>query len=297
MVPAGPGAVLLPALPWLRASGRPGPGRPPASFRSFVHRGRSGRSLRLGRKCTGVTEGISLEDDSETSRLASLRQKHRWSFNALLAAIRGSTGALQGGQTHTCVLIDHPRHAANVGSVLRQASILQGPGSGDAVSAVLLGTSSGALGPTERFLKSAIRISLAAKHPLDHGSRLVVLPPGDLAWALDALRAEGYQLCALENMESCSQAPSAPPVYPVWDAPLGQHARLLFLAGGEDKSLAPEIICMCDFQCYVPAVECSLAAGAAARRELGQTGQNPTLNLAHAVVLAIYERRRQLHFR
>lgn len=193
------------------------------------------------------------------------------------------------------MLIDNPKHASNVGSVLRQASVLQGPMGADAISAVLLSSSSPDAVPlTERFLKSALRISLAARHPLDHATRLVVLPRGNPVWALEALRAEGYVLCALENKEACSVRQGAGAPQRIWDAPLGRPERLLFLAGGEETGLSPELLNLCDGQCFIPGAECPLAIGQAFREELGQEGQNPSMNLAHAVVIALYERRRQL---
>lgn len=220
--------------------------------------------------------------------LAALRGRHRWDLEELLRAVRQCPGG-----TQTLVLMDQPQHPSNVGSVLRQAAVLQPEACADGVCAVLLGGPGG--GPSERFLKSALRVSLAARQHLPAPPRLVALPPGgDVAEVLCALRREGFFLVGLENQEACRDDEAAPPAVALWDGPLGAHNRVLLLAGGEHSGLPRALLGLCDCQCYVPAAPCPLAAGAEQRRALGQAGQNPSLNLAHALVLALYERRRQL---
>uniref|UniRef100_A0A7S0B8L7 tRNA/rRNA methyltransferase SpoU type domain-containing protein n=1 Tax=Pyrodinium bahamense TaxID=73915 RepID=A0A7S0B8L7_9DINO len=140
-----------------------------------------------------------------------------------------------------------------------------------------------------------VQVSLAARHQvLQQQTRLVVLPPGDPIEALSALRGEGFILVALENKEACCVCEDVPPAMPLWDTPLGTCDRVLFLAGGEDRGLPRTLLGLSDYQCYIPAAACPLATCADQRRALGQEGQNPSLNLAHAVVIALYERRRQL---
>ncbi|CAE8733834.1 unnamed protein product, partial [Polarella glacialis] len=236
----------------------------------------------------------ALEEPALQGRLAQLRREHRWDWAELLSACRTAGSS----RSQTCVLIDRPLHASNVGSVLRQAAVLQGAedSGSDAVSALLLSDSSGDRAiATEKFLKSVLRISLGARHelPEDSRTRLVVLPSGDPTWALQELRREGYILCALENREACSDGAAAPPAIALWDAPLDGD-RVVFIAGGEDCGLSDDLLSICDHQCFVPGASCKLAVGKAERDKLGQVGQNPTLNLAHAVVIALYERRRQL---
>merc|ERR1712194_253633 len=113
--------------------------------------------------------------------------------------------------------------------------------------------------------------------------RLVTLPAGEAESVLLRLRAEDFFLVALENSEACAVGQQAPPVLPLWEAPLGQQ-RLAFLVGSEDTGLPRTMLELCDLQAFIPGAECSLA----------QEGHNPTLNLAHAAVIALYERRRQL---
>mmetsp|Transcript_11825 Transcript_11825/g.24526 ORF Transcript_11825/g.24526 Transcript_11825/m.24526 type:complete len:327 (-) Transcript_11825:79-1059(-) len=226
---------------------------------------------------------------AEGASLAALRSRHRWDLEELLQAVRRCPG------TQTLVLMDRPQHPSNVGSVLRQAAVLQPEACADGVCAVLLGGPLEGGGPSERFLKSALRVSLAARQRLPAPPRLVALPPGgDVAEVLRALRREGFFLVGLENREACCDDEAAPPTVALWDGPLGAHDRVLLLAGGEHSGLPRALLGLCDCQCYVPAAPCPLAAGAERRRALGQAGQNPSLNLAHALVLALYERRRQL---
>eukprot|EP00930_Biecheleria_cincta_P099678 TRINITY_DN9128_c0_g1_i1.p1 TRINITY_DN9128_c0_g1~~TRINITY_DN9128_c0_g1_i1.p1 ORF type:complete len:311 (+),score=48.39 TRINITY_DN9128_c0_g1_i1:31-963(+) len=225
-------------------------------------------------------------------RLAKLRARHRWNVEELLDACRNNTG------TQTCVLIDRPIHPSNVGSVLRQATVLQSPGNYDSVSAVILSCSIAAQQasafPSEKFMKSALRISLAARHSLQGPCTRLVALQGHPKSALQALRQEGYTICALENREVCIDGARAPPSMAIWDAPLAESERLLFLAGSEDCGLSDELLQFCDMQAYIPGAACDLAPGKSERQKLGQQGQNPSLNLAHAVVIALYERRWQV---
>uniref|UniRef100_A0A7S3M9W2 tRNA/rRNA methyltransferase SpoU type domain-containing protein n=1 Tax=Spumella elongata TaxID=89044 RepID=A0A7S3M9W2_9STRA len=94
----------------------------------------------------------------------------------------------------------------------------------------------------------------------------------------------------MENKEACGCGPAQA----LWQAPLAKHPKVAFLAGGEDVGLSERILDLCHLQCFIPGAECPLALGADLRRDLGQVGYNPTLNLAHAVVIALYERHRQL---
>eukprot|EP00913_Durusdinium_trenchii_P032385 g30322.t1 len=113
--------------------------------------------------------------------------------------------------TQTCVLLDEPLHAANVGSILRQAAVLQSPTQPDGVSAVLLSrTAANARAAeaifSEKFLKNVLRISLAERQALEHATRLVILPTGPLE-PLKQLRQQGFVLLALENLEDDRQGP------------------------------------------------------------------------------------------
>jgi len=256
-------------------------------------------------------------------RVAALRREHLCTFEAHLAEIRATAafdGSVRSSPTAagrrvdssvaagciepcmtTSVLLDNVRYASNAGSVLRHLAILHGGG----LSALILSSSSpsspsstACAGHSGAFLKNVLRISLAATQTTRPRTQLVVLPPGDPSWALQTMRSEGYHLTALENCEACSPKEDDTLVTALWDAPLACVRRLLFVAGGEDRSLAPEILRLCDHQCYVPGVSHPpTLVGAntrAARRELGEHWHNPTLNLAHAVVIALYERRRQV---
>ncbi|CAJ1328849.1 unnamed protein product [Effrenium voratum] len=222
------------------------------------------------------------------SHLAKLRRDHRWSFEELLSRSRAAGGP------QTMVLIDGPLYASNVGCVLRQAAVLQPPGAEDALSALLLAASEPsrlthtAVFPSERFLKNAVRISLAERQLLPQRTRMVTLPePEQATMALEALRREGFVLVALENLEACD-GESEP--LALWAAPLSAE-RVLFVAGGENHSLRPELLALCDVQCFIPSASCPLTPGTGWD---GDETHNPSLNLAHAVVIALYERRRQL---
>ncbi|CAE7268308.1 atpD [Symbiodinium sp. CCMP2456] len=225
---------------------------------------------------------------SAESRLAQLRRDHRWSLEELLAQIQRAPRG-----TQTCVLIDGPQYASNVGSVLRQAAVLQSPS--DVLAAVLLASSKSsphsersASFPSEKFLKNVVRISLADRQALRRGAARLVVSPGDPRPALRELQRAGYHLVGLENLEACSV-----PSLPLWSSPLS-HSKLCFVAGGEAQSLSTEILDMCDQQCHIPALNFDMAGTKSERLELGQESHTPSLNLAHAVVIALYERRRQL---
>eukprot|EP00439_Symbiodinium_sp_Y106_P085247 s97_g27.t4 len=216
------------------------------------------------------------------------------------------------------VLIDGPQYASNVGS----AAVLQSPS--DVLAAVLLASSKSspqsaisASFPSEKFLKNVVRISLAdrpanqtrgvttfritsnfqgtgtiiaelVRQALRRGAARLVVSPGDPRPALRELQRAGYHLVGLENLEACSIPSSA-----LWSSPLS-HSKLCFVAGGEAQSLSPEILDMCDQQCHIPALNFDMAGTKSERLQLGQESHTPSLNLAHAVVIALYERRRQL---
>lgn len=235
---------------------------------------------------------------TNTSRQAVLRRKHLWSLDTLLAAIRARSSPA----SHTLVLLDNVRYAANVAVVLRHLSVLLGSNEEDSeLTALLLSRSRPEelpeLGFSRQFLKSTFRIALVEVHKSRPTTPLVVLPDGEITGVLNKLRDEGYLLVALENVEACLDEADAPPQLPIWDAALGARgSRVLLIAGGEDCGLGPEVLRCCDFQCYVPSsTPCSLAIGAALRQELGEEGQNPTMNVAGAATVAVYERLRQLH--
>ncbi|CAK9005863.1 ATP synthase subunit delta, partial [Durusdinium trenchii] len=236
------------------------------------------------------------ESAGKESHLAQLRRKYRWSVEELLQQCRTNDG------TQTCVLLDEPLHAANVGSILRQAAVLQSPTQPDGVSAVLLSrTAANARAAeaifSEKFLKNVLRISLAERQALEHATRLVILPTGPLE-PLKQLRQQGFVLLALENLEACLplrdhgrrplRKTASSPV-PLWCCKALAAPRVVFVAGGEAQSLRRDVLELCDWQCYIPAASCPLVGDIQ-----DEQTHNPTLNLAHAVVIALYERRRQL---
>lgn len=248
----------------------------------------------LAHRSPSVWQRSSASGAGKESHLSSLRRTYRWTFEELLKQCRA-----QHGGTQTCVLIDGPLHAANVGCIMRQAAVLQPPGSEDGISAVLLAASNPpkeakvakASFPSEKFLKNVVRISLAERQSLPSPTRLVTLSQGPLT-ALRALREEGFVLVALENLEACSPSEPYPATVSLWNLQLPLNApRLAFVAGGEAQSLQLDLLQLCDWQSYIPAARCPLNVK---EQNVGEETHNPTLNLAHAVVIALYERRRQL---
>lgn len=156
----------------------------------------------------------------------------------------------------TAVLLDGVKYAANVGAVQRQLSVLQGQSGSDCVSALLLANSRAPAnvdsGYTNAFCKKVLRISMAEMQASRPPAPLVLLPQGDLTATLKRLRSAGYVFIALENFEACCRDAAAPSILPLWDVPLGEHERVLFLAGGEVCGLGPNLLRECDFQCYIP---------------------------------------------
>merc|ERR1712226_1624884 len=104
---------------------------------------------------------------------------------------------------------------------------------------ILSSSTGAAAAPTQKFIKNVLRISLAARHQLRQPQpRLVSLSDIDPGVALQHLKAAGFFLVALENWEACEAGQRAPPVVPLWKAPLGlTQSRLVFLVGGEDVGL------------------------------------------------------------
>lgn len=231
---------------------------------------------------------MSTQQCPPISRKEELRLQTRMNLHQLIVELQ-DTGR---NREETLVLLDCAQFGANVGSIVRQATALEG------TTAVLLSSSRGPEhAMTEKMLRTASRISMVERHLTvkEKNTRLVVLPTGDIDDTLTLFVEMGFSLIALENKEACedNSPNSASRTCALWNAPL-QGEKVLFIAGGESVGLSMELLAKCNFKCFIPAVECPLARAKEAREIMFQDGINPSLNMAQAVGIALYERKRQL---